>query len=110
MRPRYHLSSRKSGHPVAPPCDRPNTLTPWIKLPFLYAFILAGAVGFVAGFIHSGPAIFVYPLLAWSPFLVFIIVHQILAAPTRQERLNRLLYIVYAMVSAALTVFWIRWT
>ena len=67
---------------AAAKATRYNPLTKFINQKLLFAFIFADLAAFVAGFIHSGPAIVAFPLLAWSPFLLLISLHAAFSART----------------------------
>jgi hypothetical protein len=44
---------------------------------FYFFFVAVTVVAFFAGFRYRGPAIFAFPLIAWSPFLVLVSVHVV---------------------------------
>ncbi|MEP6672235.1 MAG: hypothetical protein ABJF10_23935 [Chthoniobacter sp.] len=91
-----------------PPATTPRTnpLGRFLNWKFIAAFFAAGLLAFAAGLMHRGTASLSYPLLAWSPFLLFINFHMALAARTGREKRSAAMGFA---ITVGLVVIALRW-
>ena len=86
---------------------RENPLGRFLNWKFLGAFFVTGLLASIAGYSHRGTAIIAYPLLAWSPFLLFINFHMALAAGTGREKCSAALAFAITISLVVMAIGWL---